>query len=397
MSSSKIWFYQNGGGSGSNDVYYPFSQSIVTTSTTESNQSFTMRASGTISNLRAHVTANTTAVSTSCTLRINASNGNMTFTVSAGTTGIFQDTTNTDTISSGDAVTIFFDRASSISIQSIGALFTPDGSNIVRVSSNGYSSFGTNGATRYLGFCGDSTLSATENEDRQMPIRTDATIKNFFARISANTRSNATTLRVRNNASNGNSTISVGSSSTGYFEDTSNTDSVVQGDYVCYSLEIAGSGSGSLTVSHIGCDLEFPSSTVQYFSATLSGSANSATTSRWVCPVGSIIMNGSRTYANMPFQGSGKIKQFFGRVSSNASTATLNAYVEVATVDSSVTFSVPATTTGSFSDTTNEATFTDGQNVNIRTIKSNSGATTFIWFTYLVQFDSTFTPKVLYY
>ena len=62
------------------------------------------RDTGTLKNGFASATANTRSTATTVTSRINAAPGNISVSITASTTGVFEDTVNTDSITSGIAV-----------------------------------------------------------------------------------------------------------------------------------------------------------------------------------------------------------------------------------------------------------------------------------------------------
>jgi len=101
---------------------------------------------------------------------------------------------------------------------------------------------------------GSISLSATENE-MQHRMRVSATFKNLRVRVSLNNRTTATEFRLRKGAANGNLLVSVAGGATGTFEDTVNTDSVVSGDLVNFSV-VTSTGSETLTSENISVESE---------------------------------------------------------------------------------------------------------------------------------------------
>jgi hypothetical protein len=72
----------------------------------------------------------------------------------------------------------------------------------------------------------------------------------MYVNVSANTHSTSTVITFRINGANGNQTITIPASTTGYFEDAVNTDAVVVNDDVNFQI-VRGTG-GSSTFANIG-------------------------------------------------------------------------------------------------------------------------------------------------
>lgn len=101
----------------------------------------------------------------------------------------------------------------------------------------------------------DSGRSRTTNENRaQVRVPVDGTLRNLRAYVSANARTSGSTIKLRKNGADGLMNVSIGAGATGNFEDTVNTDTVVEGDLINFAL-VHGSGSAVLTLLLI--QLEF--------------------------------------------------------------------------------------------------------------------------------------------
>lgn len=76
------------------------------TDTTEANQEFKVRRSGTISNLDVYVSFSSTTADSTVTLRKNGSDQTLTVTFGSGVTGWLADTSNSFTVAAGDTIAI---------------------------------------------------------------------------------------------------------------------------------------------------------------------------------------------------------------------------------------------------------------------------------------------------
>src|ERR1044072_9269118 len=83
----------------------------------------------------------------------------------------------------------------------------------------------TANTTEYNWLAGSQSVNATEN-NRHILFRTAGTLSNFCVRLMTNTVAATSTIRTRKNSNNGGQTVSPGSTATGWFEDTTGTDSI---------------------------------------------------------------------------------------------------------------------------------------------------------------------------
>jgi len=102
------------------------------------------------------------------------------------------------------------------------------------------------------------SLVTTENQ-MQVKITDSVTAKNLFVRAD-NVTGSAATVRSRKNGANGNLVVSITSSS-GDFEDTLDSDSLVSGDLYCFGYTKASSNN---YIGALGCTLDESSTTTSY-------------------------------------------------------------------------------------------------------------------------------------
>lgn len=244
-------------------------------STTEPNATLTIRGAFTAKKLLVTVTSNSLSggSNTSVWLRLNAANSALTVSITNGTTGTFEDTVNTVAIASGDAVVYRLTTggtSGTITFNVLSMVFTASGT--VALTGAGTNAALGFGDTKYLTTFGRSSANITEN-NRNSKIRTATTLSKLITSFSTNSLDAATTVRMRKNNSNGNQSVSVTAGSTGDFEDSSNTDSFVDGDYSSIQMSVAGT-TGSAVVVKLFCI----SSLTNYFTYTSASVTGGSTT-----------------------------------------------------------------------------------------------------------------------
>lgn len=214
---------------------------------TEAQAQVKVKTAGTFKNLYTNIVANTSSNSYTLRLRKNTADGNLNISVAAGTTGQFEDTSNTDTVAVDDLVALrSVENLGNITPGSLTAVeFETTTSTGITVQSDG-SSVNAN-LTRYIGIGSDGTPDATEANTAGL-AQVAGTYSFLACYVSANTVSAGSTLKFRKNSGNGNQSVSITASTTGLFEDTSNSDSVLSTDTIDTQL-ITGATGTSLTIS----------------------------------------------------------------------------------------------------------------------------------------------------
>jgi hypothetical protein len=222
-------------------------------STTEANQQVKCRTAATLKNAQCSVNVNARVTDSTVKSRINGADGTIAITVTAGVTGIFEDTTHTDALASGD----LYDFSITNGVGTSQALtFQTYGCSIQNDSTAQNDIFATSGSTRaasatasYAFIIGNASTNATEtNQTIEHGFALTASKMRIF--VSDNTYAADATMRLRKNAADGSQNITLTAGVTGWFEDSTNTDSIIATDNVCYS--IVGGTSGSITYQSTG-------------------------------------------------------------------------------------------------------------------------------------------------
>jgi hypothetical protein len=219
--------------------------------TTESNTQAQVNNASTLNHFNIYISANARTTTTTFRVRKNTANGNQSVSVTSGATGSFQDTSNTDVLSANDLINFSWTTGTgtealviqfySVQAESTDNTFSTFGGFV------GGASFDTT-SPDYMAVASQSLFgTGTADATASVPIDFDGTFSNFWINISANTYNVAAVLRLRNNVANTNLAVSITASTTGTFEDTSNTATIASGDDVNIS-QTTYPGSGSMTV-----------------------------------------------------------------------------------------------------------------------------------------------------
>lgn len=318
--------------------------------TTEARVAMPIRTPGILSNLFVKVTSNDRGAST-YTFRKNTANGNMTLSIGASTTGNFQDTTNTDSVVSGDLInTALVTGAGGTSFIIIpsSVVFRPTAENkvITKLAAASQAAMSTAGTTYYNQVCGQSGTGTTETS-LPTPIKIPGTFRNMALFVSSNTRLDTTTTRSRKNSANGNMIISVATLATGVFEDTTNSDTVAIGDTINYSTTL-GALAGTFTLSYICSEFEC---TEKKFEVLSTNSLNVSSAATVYCGFGVNLSFTSESDPETRCLIPGILKNYRVVIAANTLTGTVTNTIRKNLASTALTISIGAGQTGTFEDT----------------------------------------------
>lgn len=220
----------------------------------------------------------------------------------------------------------------------------------------------------------------------QRTFRSAGVISNLYIRVKSNDRG-ASTYRLRINAANGNQVVSIGASTTGEFEDASNTDTITAGDEVNCSI-VTGAGGTSFIAQLRSVVFNATSNTVV---SSLGGSQNYASASQtsYLAIVGSSnLAVTNEALVQLKINTAGTLKNMFLYIDSNARTTTTTFSSRIATADGNQTISVANSTTGIFEDTVNTDTVAAGNLVSTKVV-TGTGTETLSLITCGYEFETT--------
>ena len=348
-------------------AYFPPSGHDAGAVTTEANAQSLMRQAYTAKNLFAYVSTYTGTISIVYRSRDSGVNGNLTFTPT--TTGVWEDTSNTDTLASGDLYCIEgaftgLGHAEAFA-QTVNAVTLENATSVglLLASTSSEEDFSSLGNVRIAGSLGPDT--ATEAET-QRTVRTSATLAKLFVRCSGVSGPVSPTFVTRVNAAPG--AQSVSPTAIGTYEDTSNTDTVAIGDEINFKgttssgnfrLMLAQVQTTSDAIQHVAFDPNLIASTLDYSYSLDAGNRQTL-----------------EVQTQVTMRTTNVLKNFYTYVSAYSLNATPTVRMRINATDNALGVSPNAT--GVWEDTSNTIALaaTDEANYNVDTSAASSGSIT---------------------
>jgi hypothetical protein len=314
------------------------------------NQTYFNKA-GTISKLYVNVVANTANVSSNLTVYINGSATLIAVTIPANSgAATYTDLTDSVSVSVGDNGCYQLDTGAiasgSLTIGCASVNFTASSGTSQILAGNNVTGLSATG-TRYHPLAGQPVNTGVEGL-QQIQSTIAGTASGIFVLITASNA--AVTFRFRKNGSAGNQVFSVPSSSTGLFSDPTNTDTVAVGDLInLHSVVTAGSTPTTIST---GCTFEATNDGESQLHQH-DNSGTITTTATFVSLLGKYTRN-TEGNAQSVMGVAGTIDLLFLAVASpNNSTSTTTVRLRKNGANGSQTFTIPASTSGTFQDVTN--------------------------------------------
>jgi hypothetical protein len=336
--------------------------------TTEAEAELVHRGSAaTLKTLRVIVTTNTRPADSSVTTRKNASDTSQVATITASTTGTYTDLTNTVSLTAGDTFAYkmvlgagsgnFLAPSVTINQESAGqsATFWAGLAASAAATTNANS-------TRYWFIAGPGAAPSTTEPIPQRYCPVGGAISNLRAYVSA-ARATNTTLKSRLNGADGAMSVTLTASTTGAFEDTTNSDTISEGDLFAVAT-VTGAGADTLTITNLSV-LYTPSVSNAAALSSSSTSVNLTAATAYFAPIGALTaLSENLTQVAAPMAGSASY--LFGRVSSNTSTTTVTMVLRNNGADTAVTYTIAGGATGVFVDTSNSVAIAAGDLLSIQ-------------------------------
>ena len=326
----------------------------------------------TAENMFVSVRANTLDAACTHTLRKNGADTDLVVSVSATSTGLFEDLVNSDNYVTGDLLDYAFvagGTTGDIQHNIISCTTDTSDGKVWHMGSAPLGNTLAEGLTRFETIAGELPQKTTEAE-AQARIRIALTWSDLGFRVITNTLDVSTEVTSRIDGVDGNQVVSVPSTSTGFFEDTINSDSVSSGEQIAWDVTTKG-GSGSIVYTIIQCIIK-ASPTTQYLMST----ANSMTSSGF-----QTVVNGAGVAASPELEAELTMrvpciwKKLTTEVFTNTQNLTSTITTRINEADGNQTVSIPANTTGEFEDTTNSDNLTTpGSEIDINETGGSNGS-----------------------
>ena len=344
-----------------------------TSAATEAQMAVTVRKDATVSKAKLRIITN--GRTTNCTVRSrkNGADGNILITVAGKATGWFEDLSNSDSLTAGDTYCFAFATLGSggnIAVKALVAQLQSASGNAHLYAGSGDSpvSFGTASSTIFHSWTNDEGGSTSESDNsNRIPVPCAGTFSNMAVSVNANPRTSDSTLRFRVNGANGNQVLTIPAGTTGEFEDTTNSDTIAEGDLCGFALT-NGLGTGNLQVRRwnvmfVGTDDETP-----YISGVVNNLVGAGTT------YGSVSGNtepvASESDVQIPVSFACTMRRLTGRMFFGSGGGTFRTRINGANGNGLATAGSGGNTT--VQDTSNTDTLADGDLINVSITISNT-------------------------
>lgn len=362
-------------------AYGTVGNGAIYTGVAEANSKVPFRTAGVLSKLTVRIKGNTIVGSSTITIRKNGADGNQTITIPGATTGEFTDASNTDTVTAGDQFDLKFVGGASgtrMNPSTYSLIFAATSGTMEKYNCNGNVAISADSTTYFMPFAGKNESPTTTEANVKSRFHAPGTLKNGYVVVQTNARSTNTTVKSRKNGADGNISITIPGGSTGIFEDTSNTDTIADGDDLNFSLATLTGGGNFVCCMGAEFIPDANSGTYPFIVASVPGAAVAAATT-YYCSIGGYLFPDSVAEANTQIQtGFAWIaRNMFCYVSANTGVSgntTITLRKNAADGNSNIT--IPAGTTGLFEDTTNSDTIVSTDDVNYKIIGAVGGITT---------------------
>lgn len=326
---------------------------------TQANTQVTWRTAGIISDLYVYISANTIDTTSTIKLQVNGSTVNSTLSIAGDTTGEFKDTSSSDSVAAGDELNFIRETGTpgtSMNVKSMTFCFSATTNTVVKYgnASTGGVTVGASASNRFVSF--ERAVFQTVEGLTKRNFATAGTLKNMYVYFSANTRSLDMPFRSRIDGASGNLLVTVTASTTGAFEDTSNTDTIADGDLVNFMHDATG-GTGSSTFQIIAVEFETTNSSFMTFTSSNTAMAASAGTDFYGVSGTNNLDNATSNNVKTDAMIAATISDLWVLISANTLDGATSMTLWKNGIDTALTLSITASTTGEFIDSSNSVTF----------------------------------------
>ena len=336
----------------------------------EANNQNLARSEYTLSDLYVRVSANTVTAATTVRSRDAGANGNQSVSIPSSTTGVFEDTTNTDVISSGalfNSQAVVGGTGTSITFNIISYTLEDATGTTWIVSQSGLLEHPLD-VTLYHNISGDGIDEETSEVNAQYRCRSNITWTNMRIYVEYNGADNAGTATFRVGGAAGNQSVSIPAATSGAFEDTTNSD-VITNDLINYELVFPAGG-----IFGVGWHTwQMKGDGVERLTATSGDASFDAPLVRYHVVDGQITETATEADTQLDVRNTHQARHMFVRLSVNGTDAATTWALRVDGATSALSISVPSSTTGEFENTSDIVNLAEDDEINY--IIDTSGAT----------------------
>lgn len=242
----------------------PITAGYLATETTE--LKFKSKASFTRKNMNVNIASNARSSTSTYGSRLNTANGGLAASVGAGVTGNITDTSGSDTVVSGDLINNYLTLGTggnTIAVNNWDSDFVATNSTAMYIESMSAQTYAAS-VVRYECLQGRAMNQTTELV-AQSKAGVACTASQYEIYLSANTIVGNGTVVMRKGGATVNGSISVTGLTTGWFEDTSNSDVFLATDLINWQINAGATGT-SMATEWLACKMAFvPSSQSNFF------------------------------------------------------------------------------------------------------------------------------------
>lgn len=349
---------------------------VATSATSDSTEAVTKvlhRTAGSYARLFVLVVTNSVASTSTINGRKNAAAGTLTVSVGASTTGEFVDNTNRDDLASGDYYCWELTLAGAGSFRyQVSAQFTASNGSTVSLWNNLPNGVSAASTTFYIAASGGSVLQAVTEAFKQYQVQQAGTWQKLSMHVQLNARTTDSTFRNRINGADGAMAVTVAASTTGEFEDASNTNAVAAADLINLSLT-TGTGTGSINARWMRSEYVYANPSLMQVGSCVSTQTVNASATAYFFPSGRLDQDATEanTAMDVPFAFRASKLQCYISANTIVGTSTLNLRKNAGAGGPSV--SITGLTAGWFSDTSNTADFAKGDEWNLEIVGGAAG------------------------
>jgi hypothetical protein len=266
----------------SGNRYNALGGSISAGSATEANSQVRIKKTLTAKHLSVTIGSNSRTTSTTVRTRKNTANGAMSISYAGGVTGVVEEAspgTNSDSLVNNDlyntqVATGTGTQAHNICVIALDLISSSDAN--IGIGSSGITTGVTYNAntTTYPSISGQLSTSYTTESLAQVDVRADLTFSDLVVLCASNTVTAASTLVLRKNGVSSALTVSITASTSGVFEDTSNTVTTSAANDDLVNLQfVTGETGTSIILRNISVYTTTASTGPQTFEGTINESA----------------------------------------------------------------------------------------------------------------------------
>lgn len=337
----------------------------------------TQRTAGIFSSLYVRVAANTLDGSGTFRTRKNSTDANLTVTVGTAATGTFEDTTNSDTVSVGENWNYSYVAGGTTGVMTVrdtGVNFAATSNTVARYANIGNVSW-TQAVTYFYALSGNSPITNFTEARAQTNCVTAITLRNLFLYVLTNSITANSTFRTRVATANGAQSITVGSTATGIFEDTVNSDSVTTNQLVGFQA-VMGSAAGTV-MSPRTMSVESSSTNSIYYAISDDSNGAAVSTTPNICNFnGKGITDVTETVYQRQSRIGANISNTGVNVSANTANGISTFTFRINGADTTLSASIGAAATGNIEDTTHSVAVVSSDLINYVCTRGGTGTCT---------------------